>query len=156
MTHLVDGMAKGIGYGGLAATAMMLAGMLIMASGPMPFEAVIFLPLLALAILIFAIILMTLAAMLVGVPVVWLLGRIDCASAEVCSVAGALVGLTLFFGPVLASGDGYDDFVLVMAMAGMAGGGMTGWVWGTEQEHTQADLPVPPAPNRMDDPRILR
>lgn len=156
MGHPADGMAAGIGYGAMAASAALLLGFTHMDSEPLGWDALLYMPVLAGITVMVALLLILLAATVLGLPLVWLLKRIDCASAEVISLTGAMAGAALFLVPAELGGDGFDPVILTFVLAAMIGGGVTGAVWGTTLERQQPDDDFPPHPNRLHDERILR
>lgn len=160
MRNLFVGMGKAIISGSLSATAMILVVLVLQAS---PHEAVDQ-PLIALTslgigmfwILLFAIPVVSLACLVTGLPLVWLLDKAECACAEVGALAGAMVGASLVLVPAMVSGSEPDNPTLLFALITLAGGGVTGWVWGTRQEQLHQEERNRLHPNRIDDPRILR
>lgn len=157
MAHIADGMDGGIGWGTLAASAAFTLMMAVSAGGTICWDDLPLVLFLVIPTMIFAFFLVMLAAIMLGLPTVWLLRRIDCASCEMIGMVGALAGLGIFLVPELADGAPYDKVLWVFGLAGMLGGGVTGAVWGAGQERKPAEHEFSPDhPNRIEDPRMLR
>lgn len=157
MTHIADGMPGGIGWGTLAAGAAFPLMMAMSAGGTIGWDELAFGLVLIIPAMICASFLVMLAAVLLGLPSVWLLRKLDCASCEMIGMIGALAGAGIFLGPELAGGAPFDPDLWAFALVGMVSGGVTGAVWGAGQERKALECePGPTHPNRQQDDRILR
>ncbi len=155
MTHIADGMGKGIGLGAVAASLLVLAGLATTDTGPIAWQSLPSLLSLALLTFAFALLFMTAAAVIVGLPVVWLFRCAGLATSGPIGLAGALTGATLFMLPVLTGGGEFELDLILFAIPAILGGGITGAAWGAVLSR-RSEEECNTHPNRIDDPRILR
>ncbi|MXO70863.1 hypothetical protein [Alteraurantiacibacter buctensis] len=157
MVQITHGMGSGIACGALAATGTLLAAFFLAGAGEtLEWEALAYVLPFLVIVLPSASFLIALTALVLGLPVMWLLDRMHCASRASLGLAGAAVGAALFVVPSLDDAGRLDTDLLAFVLAAVAGGGVTGWVWGALQERLQAAAQRPVPANRIDDQRMLR
>ena len=133
MTDNRDGMGSGIWWGGLAATLALVLQLPLLESAPLTKDLLyIAVPglVVLLVTLMVALVIVSSAAVFIGLPVVTLLSRIGCDGAEVLALAGGLAGYGVVWAVVLAAGGSLGSDESVFALAAIAGGGVAGAAWG--------------------------
>jgi hypothetical protein len=137
MTDNRDGMGLGIWWGGLAATLALVLQLPLLENAPLTKDLLyVAVPglVILLVTLIVALAIVGLATIVIGLPVVSLLGRWGCDGAEVLALAGGLAGYGVVWAVVLAAGGSLGSDESVFALAAMAGGGTLGAAWGLARD----------------------
>lgn len=156
MEKLRKGLGAGAAKGALAAVATLSLHMTLLSNDPVAAQVLVWMPL-ALVMLACAYVIFLLAAVLIGLPILSVLARLECDGSEVLALTGALAGFAVITGPALATGNALQEGWLAFALSALVGGGVSGAVWGAAREKSADQARAPLSnPNRHDDPRILR
>ncbi len=161
MHDLLTGVSRAILGGSLAASVALVLLLPQPLEHGVSYDQLAALPLAIMFAMPFALALVALATLTIGLAIRWALGQLDLLAAETLGMCGAMVALPLFLLPALASGETIGGSTLALGLAAAIGGCTTGLIWGAAAEAC-ATIPAPPkrlpcaAANRIEDPRMLR
>ena len=159
MRNPLTGIGRGILWATVAATATMLAQIILDVDAPLTGDQVAMPLIFTLISLVMAAMLIVPSALLVGVPVVWSLSLLRWDKVPVLTLVGAAAGFAL---PMVLDhfwpSHGDKSFLHMVAFSALVGGGAMGAAWGTGRGERipPAAHHLPPSNNRLQDERILR